>query len=103
MTVDRLEIQNFGSVKPLKMKFKKGANVIQDENSKQVQTIIGAIASGSFDGGEIRFKAECTLDGQKIVIDSSKNDYLPSLTSLEKRLCSFDAKSKYDWSREFFN
>ena len=103
MTIDRLEVYNFGSVNASNFRFKRGLNVIQGEGSKELLEIISCIISGRTTDTSFHFKARCTVNGEKLVIESEKEHPLLSLTPIERRLCLFDAQAKYDWSREFYN
>lgn len=103
MTLDRLEIYNSDSVIPLMMKFKKGVNVIQGEGSEQTLEIIESLISGGAFASDYHFKARCTAGGEKLLIEAGKDRPFLSLTPVERRLCLFDARAKYDWSREFYN
>ena len=103
MTIDRLEVHNFGSVNASDFRFKRGLNVIQGKGSKELLEIINCIISGRATDTNYDFTAQCTVNNRILIVESGKENDFSSLTPVERRLCLFDAKVKYDWSREFHN
>ncbi len=103
MTIDRLEIYVLDSVIPLRMKFKKGVNVIEGEGSEQALEIIESLISGRAFTADYGFKVWCTVGGENLIVEAENDNPFSPLTPVEQRLCVFDSKSKYDWSREFYN